>query len=76
MDAAQTTTVRVKTSTRDRINAYGRDHDQTVDEVIIAGLEALETERRRRRAEYDAARLSRDPDYLADIADVQGLLGA
>lgn len=71
-----TTTVRVKRSTRDLLTRYGDEQDKTADEVIRAGLVALEREAIRKRAEYDAARLARDPAYLADVADVQAALGA
>jgi hypothetical protein len=68
---ALATSLRVKSSTRDKVAQYGRTHDLTADEVVLAGLKALEWEALRKRAQYEAARLSRDPEYLAEIAAVQ-----
>lgn len=66
-----TTTVRVKSTTRDKIAEYGSEHDLTADEVILAGIKALEWEKLRKRAEWEATILSHDPEYIAEIRQVQ-----
>ncbi|PWJ48454.1 hypothetical protein SAMN06264364_13018 [Quadrisphaera granulorum] len=66
-----TTTVRVKVATRDDVAAYGAEHDMSADEVIVAGLRALRWEQKRKRAEHEAAALSHNPEYLAEMRAVQ-----
>lgn len=67
---AETTTVRVRTATRDAITAAAAAEQTTADAVITAGLEALEVERLRRRMERDARRLAADEQDRAHIATI------
>lgn len=73
---SESTTVRVRRSTRDRVNKLAAQRGATVDELILEGLDALERERWRRQAEADARRLSEDPadraEVSAAIADLTG----
>jgi hypothetical protein len=65
---SESTTVRVRRSTRDRLNRLSAQRGASVDELITEGLEALERERWRRQAEADARRLGADPDDRAEVA--------
>jgi hypothetical protein len=65
---SESTTVRVRRSTRDRLNALTVQRGATVDELISEGLDALERERWRRQAEADARRLSADTADRAEVA--------
>lgn len=68
---ADTTTVRVRRSTREALAARGAILGQTVDDVIQAGLAALERDELRRQAEADARRLARDESDRAEVRAVQ-----
>jgi|1186.fasta_scaffold56478_2 hypothetical protein len=71
------TTVRVRRATRDRLNQLSAQRGASVDELISEGLEALERERWRRQAETDARRLAADPLDRAEVAAaLQDLTGA
>jgi len=63
-----TTTVRVRTSTRLALNELAERDGTTTDEVINAGLQALDRERKRRQYEADARRLAADPEDRAEVA--------
>lgn len=70
---AQTTTVKVQITTRTRLKEIGAVTRRTADEVILAGLAALERERwqqLRLRATEQAAALVDDE---ADLAEVQAI---
>lgn len=68
---ADTTTVRVRRSTREALAARGAILGQTVDDVIQAGLAALERDELRRQAEADARRLAHDESDRAEVRAVQ-----
>lgn len=68
---AETTTVRVHTSTRDELNALSVERRQSVDDLVREGLALIRREARRRQAEIDARRAAADP---ADRAEVASLL--
>lgn len=65
---SDSTTVRVRRATRDRLNALSAQRGASVDELITDGLEALEREQLRRRAELDARRLADDAADRAEVA--------
>ncbi len=67
--ADPTTTVKVRTLTRDRIRDV--NPGMSADESINRALDALEHHRLLLETSSDAARLSRDPGYLAEIAALQ-----
>lgn len=70
---AQTTTVKVQITTRTRLKEIGAATRRTADEVILAGLAALERERwqqLRLRATEQAAALVDDE---ADLAEAQAI---
>lgn len=66
-----TTTVRVRTSTRDDLNALSAERRQSVDDLVREGLALIRKESWRRQAETDARRAAADP---ADRAEVASLL--
>lgn len=63
-----TTTVRVQTSTRSALKTLAERDGTSTDEVINAGLRALDRERKRRQHEADARRLAADPEDRAEVA--------
>lgn len=73
---ASTTTVRVKTETRDRLNRLAVERRETVDQLIDQGLSLVEREAWRRVAEADARRLAADPDDRAEVRAALKDLGA
>ena len=68
---ADTTTVRVRRTTREALAARGEGRGQTMDDVIQAGLAALEWDELRRQAEADARRLAHDEADLAEVRAIQ-----
>jgi hypothetical protein len=68
---AEATSLRVKKSTRDKLAEYGKDHDMTADEVVNAGIRALEWAAKRKRVAHQMRVLSRDPEYIAEMRAVQ-----
>lgn len=71
-----TTTVRVRTSTRSALNAVAERDGTSADEVISAGLRALDRERKRGEYEADARRIAADPVDRAEVAAaLRDLLG-
>lgn len=71
---AQTTTVKVQITTRTRLKEIGAATRRTADEVILAGLAALERERwqqLRLRATEQAAALVDDEADLAEARAIE-----
>ena len=66
-----TTTVRVRTETRDAIARRAQERRQTADDVIVAGLAALERLERREQARADAQRLAADEVNQLEVAAAQ-----
>ena len=66
-----TTTVKVRTDTRDRLLELGSARRQSADQVIQAALAALERDERRRLAAAEARTLADDPVDLAEIRAIQ-----
>jgi Arc/MetJ-type ribon-helix-helix transcriptional regulator len=72
----ETTTVRVRKSTHAALSQAVKRSGTSADEVIGAGLAALERERKRRQYEADARRLAADPADRAEVAAaIRELLG-
>lgn len=65
--AAHTTTVKVRTSTRDLLRSIGTARHQTVDQVILAALSAMRRDERRQVAAAEARDIADDPVDLAEI---------
>ncbi len=73
---ADTTTVRVRTSTRDLLLQLGAARHQSVDQVIVAALTAMQRDERRQIALAEARAVEDDPVDLAEIRAVQQDLAA
>lgn len=59
------------------MNALAERDGTSADEVINAGLRALDRERKRREYEADARRIAADPEDRAEVAAaLRDLLGA
>ncbi|MBD7919650.1 hypothetical protein H9657_15375 [Cellulomonas sp. Sa3CUA2] len=67
---AETTTVRVRTSTRDELNLLSAERGEPVEAVIRDGIALLRREQWRRKAEIDARAAAADPDDRAEVASV------
>ncbi|WP_258724808.1 hypothetical protein [Cellulomonas sp. NS3] len=73
---AETTTVRVRTSTRDELNALSAERGVPVESVIRDGIALLRREQWRRQAEIDARAAAADPQDRAEVASIlSDLLG-
>lgn len=68
---AQTTTVKVQTSTRDLLLQIGAARHQTADQVILAALAAMQRDERRKVAAAEAEAIRNDPADLAEIREIQ-----
>lgn len=67
---ADTTTVRVRTSTREELNTLSAERGEPVEAVIREGIALLRREQWRRQAEIDARAAAADPEDRAEIASV------
>lgn len=70
-DMADTTTVKVQTSTRDLILQLGASRHLSADQVIRAALAALRRDERRKIAAAEARSIKDDPANLAEIRAIQ-----
>lgn len=68
---ADTTTVKVRTSTRDLILQVGAARHQSADQVIVAALAAMQRDERRKIAAAEARAIKDDPADLAEIRKIQ-----
>ncbi|MEJ7794302.1 MAG: hypothetical protein WKF50_02030 [Nocardioides sp.] len=68
---AETTTVKVHTSTRDLLLQLGAARRQSADQVIRAALEAMKRDERRQIAAQEAHDIKHDPVDLAEIRAIQ-----
>jgi hypothetical protein len=68
---AETTTVKVHTSTRDLILQLGASRRQSADQVIRAALEAMKRDERRQVAAQEAHAIRYDPVDLAEVHAIQ-----
>ncbi|QCB94507.1 hypothetical protein [Cellulomonas shaoxiangyii] len=65
-----TTTVRVRTSTRDDLNKLSAERGEPVEAVIRDGIALLRREQWRRQAEIDARAAAADPADRAEVASI------
>lgn len=68
---ADTTTVKVQTSTRDLLRQLGAARRQSADQVILAALAAMRRDERRQVAAAEALAIKDDPADLAEIRSIQ-----
>jgi hypothetical protein len=68
---ADTTTVRVQTSTRDLILEVGASRRQSADQVILAALTAMRRDERRQLAAAEARAIKDDPADLDEVRAIQ-----
>jgi|GEM_PF-1722801 len=68
---ADTTTVKVQTSTRDLLLQIGAARHQSADQVILAALAAMKRDERRKVAAAEARAIKDDPADLAEIREIQ-----
>lgn len=73
---ADTTTVKVQTSTRDLLLEVGASRRQSADQVILAALAAMRRDERRQLAAAEARAIEDDPVEIAEIRAVQGDVAA
>jgi Arc/MetJ-type ribon-helix-helix transcriptional regulator len=73
---ADTTTVKVHTSTRDLILELGASRRESADQVIRAALAAMQRDERRRVAAAEARAIKDDPEDRAEISAIQQDLAA
>jgi hypothetical protein len=68
---ADTTTVKVQTSTRDLLLQVGATRHQSADQVILAALAAMKRDERRKVAAAEARAIKDDPADLAEVREIQ-----
>jgi len=68
---ADTTTVKVQTSTRDLLLKLGAARRESADQVILAALAAMHRDKRRQVAAAEALAIKDDPVDLAEIQAIQ-----
>ncbi len=73
---ADTTTVKVHTSTRDLLLELGATRRQSADQIIRAALAAMKRDERRAIAAAEAREIKDDPADRAEIAAIHEDLSA
>ncbi len=73
---ADTTTVKVQTSTRDLLLELGAARRQSADQVIRTALAALHRDERRQVAAAEARAITADPVDLAEVRAIQQEMAA
>ncbi len=73
---ADTTTVKVHTTTRDLLMELGAARRQSADQVIVAALAAMRRDERRQLAAAEARAIKDDPTDLAEIRAIQADMAA
>ncbi len=73
---ADTTTVKVQTSTRDLLLELGAARRQSADQVIRTALAAMHRDERRQIAAAEARAIKSDPVDLAEVRAVQQEMAA
>lgn len=73
---ADTTTVKVQTSTRDLLLQVGASRRQSADQVILAALAAMQRDERRQIAAAEARSIKEDPEDLSEIRAIQQEIAA
>ncbi|MGL5811384.1 MAG: hypothetical protein ACRCYQ_15700 [Nocardioides sp.] len=71
-----TTTVKVRTSTRDLLLTIGAARHQSADQVIVAALAAMRRDERRQVAAAEARAIANDPVDLAEVRAIQADIAA
>jgi len=66
-----TTTVKVRRSTRDLLLEIGAARHESADQVIVAALAAMSRDERRRIAAAEARAIKDDPVDLAEVRAIQ-----
>ncbi len=73
---ADTTTVKVHTSTRDLLLELGAARRQSADQVIRTALAAMHRDERRQIAAAEARAIKNDPVDLAEVRAIQREIAA
>ncbi len=73
---ADTTTVKVHTSTRDLLLELGAARRQSADQVIRTALAAMHRDERRQIAAAEARAIKNDPVDLAEVRAIQQEIAA
>lgn len=73
---ADTTTVKVHTSTRDLLLELGAARRQSADQVIRTALAAMHRDERRQIAADEARAIKNDPVDLAEVRAIQQEIAA
>ncbi len=73
---ADTTTVKVQTSTRDLLPELGAARRQSADQVIRTALAAMDRDERRQIAAAEARAITTDPVDLAEVRAIQQEMAA
>ncbi|NJC21356.1 hypothetical protein BJ994_000432 [Arthrobacter pigmenti] len=73
---ADTTTVKVRRSTRDLLLQVGAARRESADQVIVAALAAMHRDERRRIAAAEARAVKDDPADLAEVRAIQQEMAA
>ncbi len=73
---ADTTTVKVQTSTRDLLLELGAARRQSADQVIRTALAAMDRDERRQIAAAEARAIKSDPVDLAEVRAIQQEMAA
>lgn len=68
---ADTTTVKVRSSTRDLLLKVGASRHESADQVIVAALAAMSRDERRRIAAAEARAVKDDPADLDEVRAIQ-----
>jgi predicted DNA-binding protein len=69
------TSVRVSVQTRDELNKLAAERGITADRALAEAIAAVREEEWRRHAEEESRRLSHDPTYKAELADLARFFG-
>ena len=73
---ADTTTVKVQTSTRDLLLELGAARRQSADQVIRTALAAMNRDERRQIAAAEARAIKNDPVDLSEVRAIQQEIAA
>lgn len=73
---ADTTTVKVRTSTRDLLLKIGASRHESADQVIVAALAAMSRDERRQIAAAEARDIKDDPADLAEVRAIRREMAA
>lgn len=71
-----TTTVKVRTSTRDLLRTIGAARHQSADQIIVDALAAMQRDERRQVAAAEARAVAEDPVDRAEVRAIQDDIAA